>query len=320
MEKMKKALLIIILLIASFAMTEVCYTEEAADILKTIYLKDGQVIKCSMGWRDGDTFYYRKYGGTIGIPIERVDIDRTYNKFHEEQQQIKEKERQSIVQESDIKYKSKDVLISNFKVVRRSREKKAWKIHLKAGKIPYYEVSFCVTNLAAPSVISIWINTCISKRRVTSTKHYETKPLHTGESEIVRLEYGISSVDRENEIGEWKIIYAKNLAQEKIRIEKSIDCPDKNDEELKKMLSSFVKNQLQSAFKLYSLWVIEVEKTPGACRAYVHIGIKFYRKKISRYHRMERNGYIYLKRDTKTGKLYVSGFAYPEVFMEIVKD
>lgn len=45
--------------------------------LKKIYLKDGQVVECEKGWLDGDTIFYEKYGGTIGIPTSKVDVIKT---------------------------------------------------------------------------------------------------------------------------------------------------------------------------------------------------------------------------------------------------
>ncbi len=80
MEKMNKALLIILLLIFCVAITTVSIAQEASATINRIYLKDGTVIECDMGWIEGDTLYYQKYGGTIGISLKTVDIDRTYKK------------------------------------------------------------------------------------------------------------------------------------------------------------------------------------------------------------------------------------------------
>ena len=69
MRKTKSLLIIILLLSFSVVIRTVSIAESNSETIKLIYLKDGQVIKCDMGWIDGDTLYYQKYGGTLGIPL-----------------------------------------------------------------------------------------------------------------------------------------------------------------------------------------------------------------------------------------------------------
>ena len=52
--------------------------EEAPDFVTKIVLKDGNVINGDMGWIEGDTIVYRKYGSTMTVSLERVDLDKTY--------------------------------------------------------------------------------------------------------------------------------------------------------------------------------------------------------------------------------------------------
>ena len=80
MKKTLNILFIILLLISGITLNTLSAAENPSGKIKTIYLKDGSVIECDMGWVDGDTLYYRKYGGTIGIPLDRVDIEKSYKK------------------------------------------------------------------------------------------------------------------------------------------------------------------------------------------------------------------------------------------------
>ena len=83
---MKKTIITAIAcILLSFSM--IGFAKEYPETINTIYLKDGIIIKCDMGWVDGDTLYYRKYGGTIGIPLKRVDIDKTYERSKEREHQ-----------------------------------------------------------------------------------------------------------------------------------------------------------------------------------------------------------------------------------------
>ena len=82
----------ILFIVLGFGITIPTTAEDTPETVNTICLKDGTVIKCDMGWPDGDTFYYRKYGATIGVPLKRVDLDRTYKKSIEQEEKWKAKE------------------------------------------------------------------------------------------------------------------------------------------------------------------------------------------------------------------------------------
>ncbi len=96
-------------ILLSFSM--IGFAKEYPDTINTIYLKDGQVIECDMGWIDKDTLYYRKYGGTIGIPLKKIDIDKTFKKSIE-----KEKSNKIIYLRGGKVIKCGDVWIRFFKV------------------------------------------------------------------------------------------------------------------------------------------------------------------------------------------------------------
>ena len=82
----------ILFIVLGFGITIPTNAEDTPETVNTICLKDGTVIKCDMGWPDGATFYYRKYGATIGIPLKRVDLDKTYKKSVEKEDQWERKE------------------------------------------------------------------------------------------------------------------------------------------------------------------------------------------------------------------------------------
>ena len=89
MAKTKKTLWAFLLLLLIMASTALSLAEEVAGPISTIYLKDGTVIDCEMGWIEGEIFYYRKYGGTIGMSLKTVDVGRTYKKHKEKEEEAK---------------------------------------------------------------------------------------------------------------------------------------------------------------------------------------------------------------------------------------
>jgi len=114
------------------------FAKEHPETITVIYLKDGQIIKCDMGWEDGDTLYYRKYDGTIGILLKRVDINRTYNKAIEKEKKVKEK-----IQRLGEKSKFGDIEILNYRVnVKRKKRRGGWE-----KTSIFYKYSCSVRNL-----------------------------------------------------------------------------------------------------------------------------------------------------------------------------
>ena len=76
--------LVLLFLCLSMSMPPISYSaEEAPEHINVIYLKDGSKIKCDMGWIEGDTLVYRRYGGTMGIPLKTVNLDKTFKKTKE---------------------------------------------------------------------------------------------------------------------------------------------------------------------------------------------------------------------------------------------
>lgn len=84
MKNIKTIFLVILFLCLSMSMPSISFSaEEAPDIVTRIVSNDGKVIKCDMGWIEGDTFMYRKFGGTMGLPVKRVNLDKTFKKSKE---------------------------------------------------------------------------------------------------------------------------------------------------------------------------------------------------------------------------------------------
>ena len=84
MKNIKVIFMVILFLFLSMSIPSVTLSaEEAPDFVTKVVLKDGKVINCDMGWIDGDTFMYRKYGGTMGMPLMKVDLDKTFKRSKE---------------------------------------------------------------------------------------------------------------------------------------------------------------------------------------------------------------------------------------------
>lgn len=116
MTNSKKLVSFILFFILGVVIPTVSNAKEYPKTITVIYLKDGTVIDCDMGWIEGDTLHYRKYGGTISMPLKTVDIERTYKKSIE-----KEESNKIIYLRDGTVIKCGDVLIRFFKVRKPKR-------------------------------------------------------------------------------------------------------------------------------------------------------------------------------------------------------
>ncbi|MCU0594726.1 MAG: hypothetical protein MUC98_04585 [Desulfobacterota bacterium] len=49
--------------------------------VKKVYMNDGKVIECQMGWLDGAKMICRKFGGNVTLPLQSVHFEKTFPKY-----------------------------------------------------------------------------------------------------------------------------------------------------------------------------------------------------------------------------------------------
>lgn len=142
------------------------FAKEYPETITTIYLKDGTIIKCDMGWVDGDILYYRKYGGTIGISLNRIDIGKSFKKSiqQEEKWKTKEAERKARLHTND---RGEDIIYLKDARVFTDGSMRFGDIDVslnisgpsrgRTGSYVVYKITYTITNHGPDANIQLWI-------------------------------------------------------------------------------------------------------------------------------------------------------------------
>src|SRR4030042_1300980 len=59
----------------------IAFSEEVFAPVKKVYLNDGKLIECQMGWLDGARMICRKFGGNMTLPLQTVNFEKTFPKY-----------------------------------------------------------------------------------------------------------------------------------------------------------------------------------------------------------------------------------------------
>ena len=59
--------------------------EDAFDPVKVVYMANGETIYCQMGSIEGTRMVLRKSNGSVSVPLEKVDFEKTFPKYKKEE-------------------------------------------------------------------------------------------------------------------------------------------------------------------------------------------------------------------------------------------
>ena len=135
---------------------------DTPEIITVIYLNDGRVIECDMGWIEQDLLKYKKYGGILSLQLNTVDIQKTFEvSAKREKDWITEKA--SLKDRYDLK-KSPRSSASQIDSRKDSCDVPIWidattcefceitladlSVRFKTGRLACWEVAFSITNNA----------------------------------------------------------------------------------------------------------------------------------------------------------------------------
>jgi hypothetical protein len=90
MKITNKVTLVVLILLTTADIPAPSLGEEYPQSITVIYTKDGRVIRCEMGWIEGDEVKCQKFGGILGIKLDRIDEKRTYAESEQEEKAKRE--------------------------------------------------------------------------------------------------------------------------------------------------------------------------------------------------------------------------------------
>lgn len=124
------------------------FAQQSPDSVTVIYMKDGSVTRCELGWIEGDELKCRKYGGVITFRLDNIDKDRTFK------ESIQDQEAKTVTNHPGEVFRSDSVIISDLLVIRKlpeSRERRSY----SSDHGYSHEVSLKISNLGNPAQFTV---------------------------------------------------------------------------------------------------------------------------------------------------------------------
>lgn len=86
--------------------------EDAFDPVKVVHMANGEAIYCQMGSIEGTQMVCRKANGSVSVPLQKVDFERTFPKY-----KVNEGERILLVHAGQL-YRDEFTIVSNLRMIR----------------------------------------------------------------------------------------------------------------------------------------------------------------------------------------------------------
>jgi hypothetical protein len=109
---MRKLYFLILAVVLVGSAPTIAFSEDIFAPVKKVYMNDGKVIECQMGWLDGARMICRKFGGNMTLPLQSVNFEKTFPKY-----KIGDGETVLLVHPGP-RYQDENIVISNVRMVR----------------------------------------------------------------------------------------------------------------------------------------------------------------------------------------------------------
>ena len=109
---MRKVHFLILALVLAGCTPAIAFSEDVFAPVRKVYMNDGKMIECQMGWLDGARMICRKFGGNMTLPLQNVNFEKTFPKY-----KTGDGETVLLVHPGP-RYQDENVVISNLRMVR----------------------------------------------------------------------------------------------------------------------------------------------------------------------------------------------------------
>jgi hypothetical protein len=109
---MRKLGSLIIAFVFAGSIPATAFGEDVLAPVKKVYMNDGRIIECQMGWLDGARMICRKFGGNMTLPLQSVNFEKTFPKFKKPDGET------VLLVHPGPRYQDENIVISNVRMVR----------------------------------------------------------------------------------------------------------------------------------------------------------------------------------------------------------
>ena len=207
---MRKPYFLILALIFGGLIPSKVFSDDVFDPVKKIYMNDGKVVECQMGWLDGARMICRKFGGNMTLPLQSINFEKTFPKYR------KPSEETVLLVHPGPRYQDENIVLSNLRVIRVPEDPAGSDPSANKGQIHPQAVSavFEITNRGDPCEVQVMVNALdkhggvLHQFDVTSESR-----LDTGQSALLKRRLDKAGADLENQMSSLKIsrVERKNI-------------------------------------------------------------------------------------------------------------
>jgi hypothetical protein len=168
---MRNIRFLILVLVFVGSLPATVFGEDVFAPVKKVYLNDGKIIECQMGWLDGAKMICRKFGGNVTLPLQSVNFEKTFPKY-----KGVEGETMLLVHPGP-RYQDENIVISNVRIVRgpESQAKSSSNVVLE------------IMNRGDPCEVRVAVNALDAQGRILHQIEVPSESrLDTGESSLLK--------------------------------------------------------------------------------------------------------------------------------------
>jgi hypothetical protein len=111
---MRKTYFLILAFVFAGSIPSIAFSEDVFAPVKKVYMNDGKMMECQMGWLDGARMICRKFGGNVTLPLVSVNFEKTFPKYKNVDGET------VLLVHPGPRYQDENIVISNLRMVRVS--------------------------------------------------------------------------------------------------------------------------------------------------------------------------------------------------------
>jgi len=168
---MKKTCFLTLVFVFMGSIPAMGFNEDVFAPVRKVYMVDGKIIECQMGWLDGARMICRKFGGNVILPLKSVDVEKTFPKY-------KKLDGETIfLVHPGTRYQDENIIISNLRLVHGAES------HSKNSSLVVCEVM----NRGDPCEVRVVVNTLDTQGKVLhQIDLFAEARLNTGEFSVLK--------------------------------------------------------------------------------------------------------------------------------------
>jgi len=168
---MKRIVFLILAFVFVGSIPAIAFGEDVFAPVKKVYLNDGKMIECQMGWLDGAKMICRKFGGNMTLPLQSVNFEKTFPKYKNADGEA------VLLVHPGPRYQDENIVISNVQMVRTPES--------QAVSSP--AVGFEIMNRGVPCEVRVTLNALDAQGRILHQIDVLSESrLETGESSLLK--------------------------------------------------------------------------------------------------------------------------------------